>query len=168
MLRARERTERAWNRVLDSMGHKVQDACAKVLALSYNDLSIALRPCFLYFGLYPEDHEIRAFDLTNMWIAEKLIVVNSGNRREAESLAEDILNDLVSRNLIQVAKMTYDGRISRCRIHDLLHSLFVDLAKESNFFHTEHNAFGDPGNVARVRRIYDSKSKKLKLTVGSP
>ncbi|KAH0634434.1 hypothetical protein KY290_037847 [Solanum tuberosum] len=153
MLRARERTERAWYRVLESMGHKVQDGCAKVLALSYNDLSIALRPCFLYFGVYPEDHEIRAFDLTNMWIAEKLIVVNSGNRREAESLAEDILNDLVSRNLIQVSKRTYDGRISSCRIHDLLHSLCVDLAKESNFFHTEHNAFGDPGNVARVRRI---------------
>ncbi|KAH0634422.1 hypothetical protein KY284_037208 [Solanum tuberosum] len=125
MLTARERTECAWNRVLESMGHKIQDGCAK-------------------------DHEIRAFDLTNMWIAEKLIVVNSGNRREAESLAEDILNDLVSRNLIQVAKMTYDGRISSCRIHDLLHSLCVDLAKESNFFHTEHNAFGDPGNVARV------------------
>ncbi|KAH0637489.1 hypothetical protein KY289_037404 [Solanum tuberosum] len=82
-----------------------------VLALSYSDLSIALRPYFLYFGVYPEDHEIRAFDLTNMWIAEKLIVVNSGN------------------------------------------GLCVDFAKESNFFHTEHNAFGDPGNVARVRRI---------------
>ncbi|KAH0634428.1 hypothetical protein KY290_037842 [Solanum tuberosum] len=135
------------------MSHKVQDGCAKVLALSYNDLSIALRPCFLYFGIFPEDHEIRVFDLTNMWIAEKLIVVNSGNGREAESLAEDILNDLVSRNLIQVAKRTYDGRISSCHIHDLLHSLCVDLAKESNFFHTEHNAFGDPGNVARVRRI---------------
>ncbi|KAL3329337.1 hypothetical protein AABB24_036438, partial [Solanum stoloniferum] len=114
---------------------KIQDGCGKVLALSYNDLPIALRPCFLYFGLYPEDHEIRAFDLTNMWIAEKLIVVNSGNRREAEDLAEDFLNDLVSRNLIQVAKRTYDGRISSCRIHDLLHSLCVVLGKESNFFH---------------------------------
>ncbi|KAH0634426.1 hypothetical protein KY290_038554 [Solanum tuberosum] len=153
MLRARERTERAWNRVLESMGHKIQDGCGKVLALSYNDLPIALRPCFLYFGLYPEDHEIRAFDLTNMWIAEKLIVVDSGNRREAEDLAEDFLNDLVSRNLIQVAKRTYDGRISSCCIHDLLHSLCVKLGKESNFFHTEHNAFGDPGNVARLRRI---------------
>ncbi|KAH0634419.1 hypothetical protein KY290_037836 [Solanum tuberosum] len=153
MLRARERTERAWNRLLESMSHKVQDGCAKVLALSYNDLPIALRPCFLYFGIFPEDHEIRVFDLTNMWIAEKLIVVNSGNGREAESLADDVLNDLVSRNLIQVAKRTYDGRISSCRIHDLLHSLCVDLAKESNFFHTEHSAFGDPGNVAMVRRI---------------
>ncbi|KAH0640616.1 hypothetical protein KY285_037202 [Solanum tuberosum] len=153
MLRAKERTEHAWSRVLERIGHNIQDGCAKVLALSYNDLPIALRPCFLYFGLFPEDHEIRAFDLTNMWIAEKLIVVNSGNRREAESLAEDILNDLVSRNLIQVAKRTYDGRISSCRIHDLLHSLCVELAKESNFFHTEHNAFGDPGNVAKVRRI---------------
>ncbi|MCD9558559.1 ToMV resistance protein Tm-2(2) [Datura stramonium] len=153
MLRARERTEHAWNRVLQSMGHTIQDGCAKVLALSYNDLPIALRPCFLYFGLYPEDHEIRAFDLKNMWIAEKLVVVNSGNRREAEDLAEDFLNDLVSRNLIQVAKRTYDGRISSCRIHDLLHSLCVVLGKESNFFHTQHNAFGDPDNVSRLRRI---------------
>nr|XP_004247879.1 disease resistance protein RPP13-like [Solanum lycopersicum] len=153
VLRARERTEHAWNRVLESMGRRVEDACAKVLALSYNDLPIALRPCFLYFGLFPEDHEIRAFDLINMWIAEKLIVVNSGNTREAESKAEDFLNDLVSRNLIQAAKRRYDGRISTCRIHDLLHSLCVELGKESNFFHTEHNAFGDPGNVSRVRRI---------------
>ncbi|KAH0634433.1 hypothetical protein KY290_037846 [Solanum tuberosum] len=136
MLRARERTEHAWHRVLESMGHKVQHGCAK-------------------------DHEIRAFDLINMWIAEKLIVVNSGNMREAESSAEDVLNDLVSRNLIQVAIRKYDGRISSCRIHDLLHSLCVDLAKESNFFHTKHNAFGDPKNVARVRRItfyYDSNA----------
>ncbi|WMV48330.1 hypothetical protein MTR67_041715 [Solanum verrucosum] len=88
-----------------------------------------------------------------MWIAEKLIIVNSGNMREAESLADDVLNDLVSRNLIQVAKRTYDGRISSCRIHDLLHSLCVDLAKESNFFHTVHNAFGYLSNVARVQRI---------------
>ncbi|KAH0637494.1 hypothetical protein KY289_037409 [Solanum tuberosum] len=153
MLRKKERTEHEWNRVLERIGHNIQDGCAKVLALSYNDLPIALRPCFLYFGLFPEDHEIRAFDLTNMWIAEKLIVVNSGNRREAESLAEDILNKFVSRNLIQVVKRTYDGRISSCRIHDLLHSLCVNLAAESNFFHTEHNAFGDPGNVGRVRRI---------------
>ncbi|PHT85245.1 hypothetical protein T459_07351 [Capsicum annuum] len=153
MLRARERTEHAWSRVLESMSHIIQDKCAKVLALSYNDLSYTLRPCFLYFGLYPEDHEILAFDLKNMWIAEKLIVVNDGNRREAEDLAEDVLNDLVSRNLIQVAERTYDGRISSCRIHDLLHSLCVDLAKESNFFHMKHNAFGDPNNVARVRRI---------------
>ncbi|KAG5585409.1 hypothetical protein H5410_045843 [Solanum commersonii] len=60
---------------------------------------------------------------------------------------------IMSRNLIQLAKRTYNGRISSCRIHDLLHRLCVDLAKESNFFHTEHNAFGDPGNVARLRRI---------------
>ncbi|PHT39400.1 hypothetical protein CQW23_22973 [Capsicum baccatum] len=153
MLRARERTEHAWKRVSESMGHKIHDECAKVLALSYNDLPIASRPCFLYFGLYPEDHEIRAFDLKNMWIAEKLIVVNSGNRREAEDLADDVLYDLVSRNLIQVAKRTYDGRISSCRIHDLLHSLCVELGKESNFFHTEHSVSGDPYNVARLRRI---------------
>ncbi|KAH0637499.1 hypothetical protein KY289_037414 [Solanum tuberosum] len=171
MLRARERTEHTWSRVLESMGHKVQDGCAKVLALSYNDLPIALRPSFLYFGLFPEDHEIHAFDLTNMWITEKLIVVNSGNGREAESLAEDILIVLVSRNLIQVAKRKYNGRISSCRIHDLLHSLCVELGKESNFFHTEHNAFGDPENVARVvRRItfYSDNNAMIEFLRSNP
>ncbi|KAG5587391.1 hypothetical protein H5410_047825 [Solanum commersonii] len=59
----------------------------------------------------------------------------------------------VLRKLIQVARGAFDGRIfSSCRIHDLLHSLCVKLEKESNFFHTEHNVFGDPDNIARLRR----------------
>ncbi|KAG5572844.1 hypothetical protein H5410_062610 [Solanum commersonii] len=53
---------------------------------------------------------------------------------EVKVWRRDVLNDLVSRNLIQVAKRTYDGRISSCRIHDLLHSLCVDLAKKSHFY----------------------------------
>lgn len=74
MLRARERTEHAWNRVLETMCQNIQNQCAKILTLSYNDLPTALRPCFLYFGLFPEDQEIPAFDLINMWpVAEKFI-----------------------------------------------------------------------------------------------
>ncbi|XP_059318120.1 toMV resistance protein Tm-2(2)-like [Lycium ferocissimum] len=153
MLRARERTEHAWNSVLETMGQKIQDQCANILALSYNDLPTALRPCFLYFGLFPEDHEISAFDLINMWIAEKFIVVGTNNRREVEDIAEDFLNDLVSRNLIQVSRRTFQGRIASCRIHDLLHSLCVTLARGGNFFLTKDNPQGDLGSVTRLRRL---------------
>ncbi|MCD7466777.1 hypothetical protein HAX54_003794 [Datura stramonium] len=153
MLRARERTEHAWNCVLETMGQNIQDQCSNILALSYNDLPTALRPCFLYFGLFPEDHEIPAFDVINMWIAEKFIVTSTNNRREVEDIAEDFLNDLVSRNLIQVSRRTFQGRIASCRIHDLLHSLCVTLARGSNFFLTKDNTQGDVGSVTRLRRL---------------
>lgn len=35
----------------------------KILSLSYNHLPHRLRPCFLYMGGFPEDHEIK-FTLT--------------------------------------------------------------------------------------------------------
>ncbi|KAM3301387.1 toMV resistance protein Tm-2 [Capsicum chacoense] len=153
MLRARERTEHAWNSVLETMGQNIQDQCDNILSVSYNDLPPALRPCFLYFGLFPEDHEIPASDLTNMWIAEKFIVASTDNRREVEDIAEDFLNDLVSRNLIQVSRRTFQGRIASCRIHDLLHSLCISLARGSNFFLTKGNTQGDLGSVTRLRRL---------------
>ncbi|KAG5585358.1 hypothetical protein H5410_045792 [Solanum commersonii] len=64
---------------------------------------------------------------------------------------------IMSRNLIQLAKRTYNGRISSCRIHDLLHRLCVDLAKESNFFHTEHNAFGDPAMLLDCEGLHSTR-----------
>jgi len=32
----------------------------EILGLSYNDLPYYLKSCFLYFGIYPEDYEVRS------------------------------------------------------------------------------------------------------------
>ncbi|KAL3535643.1 hypothetical protein ACH5RR_004104 [Cinchona calisaya] len=133
--------------------------------MSYKDLPSTLKPCFLYFGLFPEDHEIPAFQLTNMWVAEKFIAVASGER-EVEDVAEDYLNNLVARNLIQVASRRFDGRIKSCRIHDILHNLSVSLAKETNFFHSisgkkKHSDIGSTSSRGRRIAYYRSSLHEL-------
>lgn len=134
MLRARERTENEWKEVLVNIGEDDRDECSRLCALSYKDLPTALKPCFLYFGLFPKGHEVLAFDLMNMWIAEKLVVQSNGEQ-EVEEVAESFLNKLLARNLIQVVERKYDGRIKTCRMHGILHNFCVRIGKDNKFCH---------------------------------
>ncbi|XP_017235747.2 putative late blight resistance protein homolog R1C-3 [Daucus carota subsp. sativus] len=102
------------------------------LALSYNHLPQHLRPCLLYFGAFPEDHDIPARKLTMLWIAEGFIHQDS-TEKSLEDVAEDYLMDLVRRSLIVVSNSGLDGAIKTCRVHDLLHDLCLRKAKEDNF-----------------------------------
>ncbi|XP_019151864.1 PREDICTED: probable disease resistance RPP8-like protein 4 [Ipomoea nil] len=135
VLRARERSENEWKQVLNNIGQDDEDEWSRVLALSYEDLPTRLKHCFLYFGLFPEGYEIKALDLMNMWIAEKLVEQPSNEEeREIEDVAEGYLNNLIARNLIQVSRSKYNGKIKSCRIHDILRSsLCVKIGKKSKF-----------------------------------
>ncbi|GMP59907.1 hypothetical protein CsSME_00022991 [Camellia sinensis var. sinensis] len=149
LLLRKEKTEHAWKGVLDNMGQD-DDMCSKILALSYKDLPIHLKPCFLYFGLFPEDYEIFAFELINLWVAEGF--VQEKGQRTPEDVGEDYLDHLVARNMVQVARRRYDGRIRTCRIHDLLHSLCIRVATECNFFNP-HNDVTAINSAQKVRRV---------------
>ncbi|XWS07755.1 hypothetical protein CRYUN_Cryun41cG0017900 [Craigia yunnanensis] len=107
-----------------------------ILVLSYNDLPYNLKPCFLYLGRYPEDWEISKKELIRLWIAEGFISssLESGGM-SMEDVAENFLEELINRCLVQVCKSDYTGIGAKtCRIHDLLRDLCVDKAKKENFF----------------------------------
>nr|GMD64713.1 disease resistance RPP8-like protein 3 isoform X1 [Ipomoea batatas] len=54
--------------------------------------------------------------------------------REIEDVAEGYLNNLIARNLIQVSRSKYNGKIKSCRVHDILrNSLCVKIGKKSKF-----------------------------------
>ncbi|XP_052177357.1 toMV susceptible protein tm-2-like isoform X2 [Diospyros lotus] len=133
LLLSRERNIHAWKGVLESIG-KDEDQCSKIFSLSYKDLPSMMKPCFLYFGLFPEDHEISAFKLINLWAAEGFI--HGSGVREVEDVGQDYLNHLVGRNLIQVVERRSNGTVRLCRIHDILHDLCIRKAREMNFFNT--------------------------------
>ncbi|KAH0680341.1 hypothetical protein KY284_021426 [Solanum tuberosum] len=100
-----------------------------ILSLSYNDLSFELKQCFLYIGIFQEDHVIDTEKLMYLWLAEGFIP--RIREEHMEDIAENFLHE--SRSLFQVAE-TFFNKILTWRIHDLLRDLAAQKAMEVNLF----------------------------------
>ncbi|KAH0684537.1 hypothetical protein KY289_022289 [Solanum tuberosum] len=123
-----------WQKVKDHLWKYIKEdksiEISNILSLSYNDLSTALKQCFLYFGIFPEDQVIEADNIIQLWMAEGFIP--RGEER-MEDVAEGFLNELIRRSLVQVA-YTFWERVTACRVHDVLRDLAIQKAFEVNFF----------------------------------
>lgn len=103
----------------------------KILSLSYNHLPHYLRPCFLYMGGFPEDHEIKVMNLIRLWIAEGF--VKPVTSKSPEDSAEEYMEDLIKRNLVVVSKSKSNGKIKSCSLHDLVRDLCIKQSQEEKF-----------------------------------
>lgn len=117
------RTELEGNDKLNSM--------KTILLLSFNDLPYHLKYCFLYLSIFPEDYLIERTRLIRLWIAEGFVQVKEC--RTVEEVGEFYFNELVNRSLIQVSEKHDDGRIKRCRVHDLLREIILLKSMDQNF-----------------------------------
>ncbi|XP_011071935.1 putative late blight resistance protein homolog R1A-3 [Sesamum indicum] len=106
--------------------------CLKILLLSYNNLSIHLKLCFLYMRAFPEDHEINVSKLIKSWIAQGFIKPVRG--KSLDEVAKKYLKDLVDRNMILIHKWTRRGKMKTCSIHDLLRDLCLKEFERENLF----------------------------------
>ncbi|RWR84284.1 putative disease resistance protein isoform X1 [Cinnamomum micranthum f. kanehirae] len=134
-------------------GHYLTESsnkCGRILYLGYSQLPYYLKPCFLYLGLLPEDYKISSGRLIRLWIAEGFI--QPRNNAILEDIAEEYLNELVRRSMIQVASRKSNGSVGKCCIHDLLHDLSISEARQNNFF-TIHNDRGTNSSSTSVRRL---------------
>ncbi|KAH0757107.1 hypothetical protein KY290_020600 [Solanum tuberosum] len=123
-----------WQKVKDHLWKNIKEdksiEISNILSLSYNDLSTALKQCFLYFGIFPEDQVVGADNIIWLWMAERFI---PRGEEIMEDVAEGFLNELIRRSLVQVAD-TFWERVIACRVHDLHHDLAIQKALEVNFF----------------------------------
>uniref|UniRef100_A0A3Q7G2I6 NB-ARC domain-containing protein n=1 Tax=Solanum lycopersicum TaxID=4081 RepID=A0A3Q7G2I6_SOLLC len=114
-----------WRKVKDHLWKNIIEdkyiEISKILSLSYNDLSTALKQCFLYFGIFPEDKMVDAENIIWLWMAEGFIP--RGEQR-MEDAAEGFLNELIRRRLIQVVDTVWE-KVTECRVHDLLCHLAI-------------------------------------------
>ncbi|KAK4478014.1 hypothetical protein RD792_017279 [Penstemon davidsonii] len=167
LLVASKMTLDTWEYVADNI-NKIMSSedsdCLDILSLSYKHLPIHLQPCFLYIGVYPEDHIIRASELINLWVAEGLI--KPSELKTLEEVAGEYLKDLIERRLIMVNERGSLGTMKTCIIHDLLRDLClreahkekfllvdeVDKLQDSSQFIIEHR-------VAIQHKIYVSPSQ---------
>ncbi|XP_058112935.1 disease resistance protein RPP8-like [Magnolia sinica] len=134
VLSRKEKSVNDWYKVLTSLKWHLsesEDAISGILALSYHDLPYYLKFCFLYFGAFPEDSEIKVDNLIKLWIAEGF--VQQRGEEELEDVAEDYVEELINRSMIQVAIRKTNGTAMTCRIHDLLRDLSIANAKEERF-----------------------------------
>ncbi|KAL3501837.1 hypothetical protein ACH5RR_036286 [Cinchona calisaya] len=164
------RTSDCWNGIADSVSSVVNtdpEQCMKILSLSYNHLPHYQRACFLYMGAFPEDCEIEAQKLINLWVAEgfldtkKAIGIDEGKYlflsstgTSVEHLAEYYLEDLIARSLVLVGKRSFSGKIKTCRIHDLLRDLCLKEAQTKRFMHVlKRGTEGLPTDMNNQRRL---------------
>ncbi|WOG92183.1 hypothetical protein DCAR_0311443 [Daucus carota subsp. sativus] len=126
-----KKTYKFWSDVKDQLWRKLKGESSEIqelLNLSYDDLSCHIRQCFLYLARYPEDHTIRVRKLKLLWIAEEFVEEQDGV--DMEDVAEDYVNELINRNMIQIEVQTADGQVLSFKIHDLVRDLVIAMARE--------------------------------------
>ncbi|KAJ4798392.1 Disease resistance protein (CC-NBS-LRR class) family [Rhynchospora pubera] len=68
-----------------------------------------------------------------MWIAEGFIP-RGGHGRTMEEKAQNFLEELLQRSLVQVIKKSWGDKCKTCRVHDLIREMAIHEAREENFF----------------------------------
>ncbi|KAM5588561.1 putative disease resistance protein [Rosa sericea] len=134
LLSTKPQTVVEWDRVLQNISWNLisaQDRVSAILALSYNDLPLHLKSCFLHLGIFPEDTSIEKMHLIRLWVAEGFLP-QQGEEIE-EGVAENCMNQLIDRCMIQVGTRTYLGSFKTIRIHDVLRDFSLTKGREENF-----------------------------------
>ncbi|XP_020080708.1 disease resistance protein RPM1-like [Ananas comosus] len=137
LLSFREQTGSEWEKVykdlewyLTNNESKLHEKVHDVLKLSLDSLPNYLRNCFLYCSSFPEDYTIESGRLIRLWVAEGFIEERGITMEE---VAEDYLNELVHRCLLQVAEWNEIGRVNAYRMHDIIRVLALSESKELSF-----------------------------------
>ncbi|GFQ03039.1 putative late blight resistance protein homolog r1b-23 [Phtheirospermum japonicum] len=141
LLAKSKRTREYWLYIAENLNSIVNSEddewCLKILHLSYKELPVHLKPCFLHMGVYPEDWVIDVPELMKLWVAEGFLKPISGKCLEV--VAKEYFNDLLSRNLILDKKRGYSGETIECRVHDLLVDVCVREAQKHKFLCVARN-----------------------------
>ncbi|CAL5090184.1 unnamed protein product [Urochloa decumbens] len=145
-----------WDKIINSFGFQLERSPAlewmrHVFDLGYNDLSLNLKTCMLYLGVFPEDCKILKNSLLRRWIAEGFITGGHGDF-QAEEIAEFNINELINRNMIQIDEFDDCGEVFSVRVHDLLLEYILLKSTEQNFITTINDKHSTKGSF-EVRRL---------------
>ncbi|KAL0319417.1 UNVERIFIED_CONTAM: putative late blight resistance proteinR1A-10 [Sesamum angustifolium] len=135
LLAKSEKTQDFWEYIAENLSSVVNlednERCLRILYMSYKELPVHLKPCFLYMGVFPKDNMTYVSRLKKLWVAEGFLKSISG--KSLEEAAEEYLNNLIDRNLIVPLMMGSSGKIKLCSMHDLLRDLCLREAQKEKF-----------------------------------
>nr|VDC68256.1 unnamed protein product [Brassica rapa] len=139
LLANKKYTVEAWKRVYDNIQTQIirsddnkQDSVYRVLSLSYEDLPMHLKHCFLFLAYFPEDYKISVNKLYFLWAAEGIITSSCDGPTIRES-GEEYMEELIRRNMVIVEKSIMSWGQGYCQMHDMMREVCLSKAKEENF-----------------------------------
>ncbi|XP_016513095.1 putative late blight resistance protein homolog R1A-3 [Nicotiana tabacum] len=134
--------------------------CMTVLALSYHHLPHHLKPCFLYFAIFPEDELIFVDKLMELWASEGFLKV--GEMKSIEEVAKKCLKELIDRSLICIHNLSFDGEIESCWMHDVIRELCLREARNMNFVNVLR---AKNGQTPRLQSTHFSSISRVRISV---
>ncbi|KAK7835469.1 putative disease resistance protein [Quercus suber] len=128
-----------WSRVIGLAEQRIgsQSRLANIVDFGYDQLPYVLKPCFLYLALFPKAYEIPIRRLLQLWLAEGFVQFIP-DRTIPEDEAKRYLEELVCRNMIEIAKWKSDGSPKTCRMPTYLYDIFLPKANDIGFLHVHH------------------------------
>ncbi|KAH0642816.1 hypothetical protein KY289_033790 [Solanum tuberosum] len=121
-----KREEREWERVRDSeIWNLPQDESSilPALRLSYHNLPLDLRQCFVYCAVFPKDTEMEKENLIAIWMAHGFLL--SKGHLELEDVGNEVWKELYLRSFFQEIEVK-SGK-TYFKMHDLIHDLATSL-----------------------------------------
>ena len=90
------------------------------LRLNYNYLpSVAIKNCFTYCSVFPKDTVIEKDCLIQLWMAQGFLQPYD----RMEEIGNEYFNILVNNSFFQDLVLDKEGKVARCKMHDIVHAL---------------------------------------------
>ena len=84
-----------------------------------------------------------------------------------EEVAQDYLNQLIRRSLVQVAQIDFVGRTRSCRVHDMIREVILSRSEELSFHLVSIQNYLNFERIARRLSIRNNVSTPLKSITNS-
>ncbi|CDP19619.1 unnamed protein product [Coffea canephora] len=123
------------------------DHVMQILKFSFDNLpSPAVKKCFAYCSIFPQDTEMEGDMLIELWMAEGFLHAGLENKT-MEEIGEDYLEILLQSSLFE--EIRYGGRRRRYKMHDMVHEVSKLIMSKSTKFINSETGLGDNSNQVR-------------------
>ncbi|CDP15466.1 unnamed protein product [Coffea canephora] len=132
MLRNKESD--VWHSILESglqnRGGDGDSYINKILKLSFDHLPYpALKKCFAYCSIFPQDFQMERNQLIQLWAAEGFLHSKPRNEMCMEEVGNWYFTILLESNLFQDAEKDDYGNVLNCKMHDLVHDMVQSISE---------------------------------------
>ncbi|KAL5707007.1 hypothetical protein ACHQM5_025108 [Ranunculus cassubicifolius] len=145
-------TKQEWKKVLASdlwEMPQIEQFFLPSLFLSYYSLPPISKQCFLYSAVFPKDTELQKVVLIRLWMAQGFFGFEE--RKDLERSGEDHFHILAMRTFFQDFKKDFDGNITSCKMHDLVHDFAIYLLQNECSYLEAGDAIFDS---EKIRHVY--------------